>query len=547
MTEYYENTAKAEMIQGGKPMQQDIQPLVPAPLQYRPQRTKTDLFSALLRASREFGRSKVILVDGDERELTYSEFIKASFALGSALKKGTKPGESVGIMLPSGAGAVIAFYAVSAYGRVPAMLNFTAGSKNLKAAMKAAKVSRIVTAHKFVELGGLETLIADLEKVAEIVYLEDVREKLSLGNKLSAVAGLLMPGMVAARPGHKKPAVVLFTSGTEGEPKGVVLSHENVMANVEQVRAHIGLGPDTDILFNPLPTFHCFGLTVGAILPLVAGIRVLFHPSPLQPKEIVRRIKDSRATILLATDTFISQYARTAGDGELDSIRLAVCGAERVKDETRAYVRRKFNIEILEGYGATEAAPVVAANKWEDNRPGTVGPLMAGMEAKLEPVDGIPEGGRLHIRGPNVMLGYLRASNPGALERLPEGWHDTGDIVTIDEDGYIRIMGRVKRFAKIGGEMVSLAVVENCAAAVWPDNMHAAVTMPDPKKGEQVVLLTDAPDGARTPILNWAQTHGVPEISIPRRVFRVEAIPVLGTGKVDYGAVQAQAERLMND
>lgn len=528
-------------------MQQSMIPLVPAPLAYKPQRTRTDVFSALLRASRECGSGKVILVDGDERELTYKEIIKAAFALGSALKKGAKKGDAVAIMLPSGAGAVIAFYAVSAYGRVPAMLNFTAGSKNLKAALKAAKVKRIVTAHKFVELGGLETLIEDLSKVAEIVYLEDVRENLSLGNKLHAVAGMVAPGLVAAGPGHKKPGVILFTSGTEGEPKGVVLSHENVMANVEQVRAHIGLGPDTDVLFNPLPTFHCFGLTVGAVLPLVAGIKVLFHPSPLQPKEIVRRIKESGSTLLLATDTFISQYARTANDGELDSIRLAVCGAERVKDETRNYVRRKFNIEILEGYGVTEGSPVVAANKWEDNRPGTVGMLMSDIEAKLVPVEGIPEGGRLHIRGPNVMLGYLRPSNPGAIERLIDGWHDTGDIVAIDEDGFIRILGRVKRFAKIGGEMVSLAVVENCAAAVWPDHMHAAVTLPDPKKGEQVILLSDAPDVSRDAILIWAQRHGVPEISIPRRVFRVDQIPVLGTGKVDYGSVRIQAERLMND
>lgn len=528
-------------------MQHSPVPIVPAPIEYRGQRNRTDLFSALLRAAREAGPGRAILVDGDERELTYREIIRAALALGSALKKGTRKGEAVAIMLPSGAGAVIAFYAVSAFGRVPAMLNFTAGIRNLRSALKAAQITRIITARRFVELGGLENLIGELESSAQIVYLEDVREKLSLADKLTALAGTALPTLVTARPACTKPGVILFTSGTEGEPKGVVLSHANILANVGQVRAHIGLSPETDILFNPLPTFHCFGLTVGAVLPLMAGIKVLFHPSPLQPKEIVRRIRESGSTLLLATDTFISQYARTASDGDLDSVRLAVCGAERVKDETRSYVRRKFNIEILEGYGATEAAPVVSANRWEDNRPGSVGPLMAEMEARLIPVDGIPEGGRLQIRGPNIMLGYLRVSNPGVIEKLPDGWHDTGDIVTIDEDGIIRIMGRVKRFAKIGGEMVSLAVVENCAAAVWPDHMHAAVTLPDPRKGEQVILLTNAPDGARSPILTWAQTHGVPEISVPRRVFRVDEIPVLGTGKVDYSAVQAEAERLVND
>ncbi|MBK8199540.1 MAG: AMP-binding protein [Acidobacteria bacterium] len=528
-------------------MQQTLQPLVPAPLKYQPERARTNLFSGLLRAAREFGPNKAIVVDGDERILTYKEIIRASFGLGSALKKGTKRGESVGVMLPTGAGSVIAFFALTAYGRVPAMLNFTAGSRNLKSAMRAAKVKRLVTAHKFVELGGLENLVAELGKSVEIVYLEDVREKLSIVDKLAGLAGPSLPTFIGAGLSYKQPGVILFTSGTEGDPKGVVLSHENVMANIEQVRAHIGLSPDTDVVFNPLPTFHCFGLTVGALLPPMAGVKVMFHPSPLQPKEIVRRIREGSATILLATDAFISQYARTASDGDMDSIRLAVCGAERVKDETRDYVRRKFNIEILEGYGATEASPVVAANQWEHNKPGTVGKLMAEMESKLVPVAGMPEGGRLHIRGPNIMLGYVRATNPGAIERLPGGWHDTGDIVDIDSEGFIKILGRVKRFAKIGGEMVSLAVVENCAAAVWPDHLHAAVTLPDPKKGEQVVLLSEAPDAARTPILTWAQSHGVPEISVPRRVFKVSQIPVLGTGKVDYGAVRTEAERLMND
>lgn len=528
-------------------MQQPLQPIVPAPLTFQPERTRINLFTALRRAAREFGEDKAILVDGDERVLTYKEIIRAAYGLGSALRKGTKRGESVGVMLPTGAGAVIGFFALTAFGRVPAMLNFTAGSKNLKSAMRAAKVKRLITAHKFVELGGLQDLITELSKVVEVIYLDDLRENLSIGDKLSALAGPAVPSMIGSPLNHRQPGVILFTSGTEGEPKGVVLSHENVMANVEQVRAHIGLSPDTDIVFNPLPTFHCFGLTVGAILPLIGGIKVLFHPSPLQPKEIVRRIRESGATILLATDTFISQYARTGADGDLDSIRLAVCGAERVKDETRAYVRRKFNIEILEGYGATEASPVVAANQWENNRPGTVGQLMAGMESKLVPVEGMPEGGRLHIRGPNIMMGYLRPTNPGVIERLIDGWHDTGDIVDIDADGFIKILGRVKRFAKIGGEMVSLAVVENCAAAVWPDHMHAAVTLPDPKKGEQVVLLSEAPEASRSPILEWAQTHGVPEISVPRRVFKVGQIPVLGTGKVDYSAVRNEAERLMAD
>ncbi|MEO0983648.1 MAG: AMP-binding protein [Pseudomonadota bacterium] len=516
----------------------------PAPLPFQPARARIDLFSALLRATREFGAKRTAIVDGDERELTYQEVVRAAFALGAALKSGTKAGEAVGVLLPTGAGAVIAFYALEAYGRVPAMLNFTAGSRNLKSAMKAAEVKRIVTAHRFVELGDLQPLIDELSTDAEMIYLEDVREALTLRHKLAGALGPIAPWLFRNRIGHTKTGVVLFTSGTEGDPKGVVLSHENIMANVEQVRAHIGLDPERDAVFNPLPTFHCFGLTVGAVLPLISGVRAVFHPTPLQPREIAKRIRTSGSTILLATDTFISQYTRAGDQGDLNSVRLAVCGAERVRDETRQLVRKKFNIEILEGYGATEAAPVVAANKLNANKPGTVGLLMEGMEYELVPVDGIEDGGRLRVRGPNIMQGYLRATSPGVLEPTDDGWHDTGDIVSIDDDGFIRIQGRVKRFAKIGGEMVSLAVVENCASAMWPDHTHAAATLPDPRKGEQIVLLTNAPEANRADIVAWAQNHGVPEISVPRKIYQIDEIPILGTGKTDYGAVQKLALEL---
>lgn len=516
----------------------------PTPLKWRANRAKTDIFSAIVRGAKEFGGKTVAIVDGDGTEVDYKTILRGSFALGSALGKKFKKDETVGVMLPTGAGAVIAFCAVLASGRLPAMLNFTAGSANIKSAMKAAKITKIVTAHKFVELGGLETLIAELSDAAEFIYLEDVREGLGVMDKVAGGLGPIMPGLFHKKKSHTKPGVVLFTSGTEGEPKGVVLSHHNIVANVEQVRAHIGLDPKTDSVFNPLPTFHCFGLTVGAILPLIAGIRAVFHPSPLQPREIAARIEETGATILLATDTFIGQYTRVAKDGAMDSVRLAVCGAERVKDETRAFVRKKFNIEILEGYGATEASPVVAANQMEFNKPGTVGRLMADMEYELVPVEGIEEGGKLRIRGPNIMLGYMRSSAPGVIEPLQDGWHDTGDICVLDEDDCIRIMGRVKRFAKIGGEMVSLAVVENCASAIWPDEMHASAAIPDPRKGEQVVLLTTAKDADRSALLAWCQSHGVSELSVPRKVFHVDEVPVLGTGKIDYGGVGKMVQKL---
>jgi len=256
----------------------------------------------------------------------------------------------------------------------------------------------------------------------------------------------------------------------------------------------------------------------------------------------VRRIRSHGATILLATDTFINQYARASDTGELDTLRMAVCGAERLRDETRTFLRKKSTLTLLEGYGVTEAAPVVAANQIEANHPGTVGRLMAGMEARLEPVEGIPGAGQLHVRGPNVMLGYIKPDAPGKIVPPQDGWYNTGDIVAIDEDGFIAIRGRLKRFAKIAGEAVSLAVVENIAAALWPDNAHAAVAVPDGRKGEQIVLVTDAQEAQRLDMVGWAQNHGVAEITVPRRVVLAASIPLLATGKTDYVSVQKLAE-----
>jgi acyl-[acyl-carrier-protein]-phospholipid O-acyltransferase/long-chain-fatty-acid--[acyl-carrier-protein] ligase len=297
-------------------------------------------------------------------------------------------------------------------------------------------------------------------------------------------------------------------------------------------------------LFNALPTFHCFGLTAGALLPILGGMRASLYPTPLHAKIIPQRVKDTGATILFATDTFLNQYMRACSGDELAKLRYAVCGAERVRDETRQLVKRKFNVELLEGYGATEAAPVIAVNQPGRNRHGSVGRPLPGMEIRFEEVAGITQGGRMLVRGPNVMEGYLSVGKPGQLQRLPDGWHDTGDVVSQDSDGFLTIKGRLKRFAKIGGEMVSLAVVENVASTLWREHDHAAAVLPDKRKGEQIVLLTTYPKAERMDLQRWAQDHGVNELSLPRKIFQVAAIPVLGTGKMDIGAVQRLAAEL---
>ena len=500
---------------------------------YDPSRARRSLMAALVEARGKFGGARPILTDGDERTLTYGEIVRAAFALGHALTRGTKRGEAVGVLLPTGIGSVLTVLALAAYGRVSAMLNFTAGQQSLAAALKAAEIRRIVTAHRFIELGKFHELEAWLAPQAELVYLEEVREKLSALDKACALLGPVAPWAIGARARPDSTALILFTSGTEGEPKGVALSHANILTNVDQVRAHITFS-ESDILFNPLPTFHSFGLTVGSLMPLYLGVHTVLHPTPRQPHEIVRRIREKRATILLSTDTFISQYARAGGESDLSSLRLAVCGAERLRDETRHYLKQKYDVELLEGYGVTEASPVISANQPGANRLGTVGRVLPGIETRIEPVEGISSGGRLYVRGPNVMLGYLRPERPGIIEAPPDGWHDTGDIVFCDSENYLAIRGRLKRFAKIGGEAVSLTVVENCASALWPQDMHAAVAVPDGRKGEQIVLVTTRASADRNELISWAHNHGVSELAVPRRIVQVAEIPVLGTGKTDY-------------
>lgn len=501
-----------------------------------PTNTHKTLFQALLDARERFGGSRPAIIDSDDKTLTYDEIVRAALALGHALKRGTARGDAVGIMLPTSLASVIAFFAVSAFGRVPTMLNFTAGAAGLKSAIRTAVVKRIVTAHRFIELAKLDALAADISMSAETLYLEDVRKGLSLLDKAVAGIGQFAPKLVMRHAPMESPGVILFTSGTEGEPKGVALSHHNVLSNIKQVCQHVAMYPH-DVLLNPLPTFHCFGL-MGVLVPLFQGMRSVLHPTPLRPHEIIKRVKETCASILISTDTFMSQYARAAETGELKTVRMAVCGAERVREETRRLLRKKHGLEAIEGYGLTETSPIAAANQPGDNRPGTVGHLVPGMQAKIEPAYGINDGGRLFLKGPNVMLGYIKPEKPGVIEAPPDGWHDTGDVVSIDAEGYIAIKGRLKRFANVGGETVSLGMVENCAAALWPDHMHAAIAVPGERKGEQIILLCTNPNAQRADLVTWAQNHGVPELAVPRRIFHAQEIPVMGTGKPDYRKVE---------
>jgi acyl-[acyl-carrier-protein]-phospholipid O-acyltransferase/long-chain-fatty-acid--[acyl-carrier-protein] ligase len=503
-------------------------------------RARTTLFDALIEARQSYGAKKPILEDQERNPLSYTDLIRACFALGRKIAAFTKPGEHVGVMLPASAGAVVTFFALHAFGRVPTMLNFTAGIRNLKAACELAGVTRVLTAHRFIEQGKLHDLVDALETLATVTYLEDVRATVGLGDKVFAAAAGAFPKRFRAVTRPTDPGVILFTSGSFGAPRGVVLSQQNLVANVHQIAAHIALDPAW-VMFNPLPTFHCFGLTGGVLLPILTGMKAFQYPSPLHTKQIPPLVKDTGASILLATDTFVNQYARSAEPDELSGLKFIVCGAEKVREETHNLIRDRFgDVPVLEGYGATEASPVIAVNKPVDNRRGTVGGMLPGMETRLEPVEGIPGGGKLYVRGPNVMAGYLSPS--GGLEPPIDGWHDTGDVVSLSDDNWVTIKGRVKRFAKVGGEMVSLTAAEDLVTAVWPDCRHAVISLPDPKKGERLILVTDRRDADAAPLIAYAKSIGAPEIAVPRKIIRVQEIPVLGSGKTDYVAIQRMVD-----
>lgn len=506
---------------------------------------RVTLFGALLASVARVGKAKVALEDPERKPLTYGRLILGALVLGRKLMEHTAQEERVGLLLPNVQGLPVTFFGLSAFGRVPAMLNFTAGVKNLIAACDVGGLNTIVTSRRFVDQGKLDDVVGAIGEGRRVIYLEDLRKTISSFDKIRGIFDALIAGRVHARhaPAPDAPGVVLFTSGTEGSPKGVVLSHVNVVSNASQIFAHAtGMLSAHDTVMNPLPAFHSFGLTAGLVMPLLNGMKVVLYPSPLHYKQVPKLIGETQCSVLFATDTFLQGYARAADEGDLKTVRFVVAGAERIKDETRR-MWEPYGTLILEGYGCTECSPVLACNTPLAMRNGTVGQLLPGIEHRLDPVEGITEGGKLLVKGPNVMLGYLTAGMSGVLQKPEDGWHDTGDIVVM-EDGFVAIRGRAKRFAKLGGEMVSLAAVETMISTLWPGSSHVVVSLPDPRKGEQLVLVTEKPDADRKALLKEAQAQGFPELWIPRAILVTATIPVLGSGKIDYAATRDLAQTM---
>ncbi len=485
--------------------------------------------------------------------ILFHSFVEAAKTHG--MRRKTVPGERVGIMLPTSIASLVSFFALHSIGRVPALLNFSMGSQSLIDTSNLARIRWILTSRKFVEIGRLEETVEKLSEKVQVLYLEDVKEQISRAAKGKGLLSAFFPYLASRH--HLRlikpedPAVILFTSGSEGIPKGVALSHVNINANRFQVTSSIDFNPQ-DVVLNVLPMFHSFGLTGGTLVPLLEGIRSFYYPSPLHYRMIPATAYDINATIFFATDTFLSRYGRLAHPYDFFATRYVFAGAEKLQPETRSLWIERFGIQILEAYGTTETAPALSLNTRMHNKVGSVGRFLPAIFYHLKPVEGIPNGGELFVKGPNVMLGYINAEtgriNPTSSDfgKGPEkGWYDTGDVVTVDDQGFVTIQGRVKRFAKIGGEMISLVAIEERLNALWPNHRHVLFSFPDSRKGEQLVLLTTGSMN-REDLAHHLKNQGLTELNFPRKIIHTDSIPLLATGKVDFRGAKVLAETLMN-
>lgn len=497
------------------------------------------LFEALADSMQMAGRFKPIMEDTDRKPLKYFSVFVRAIILGRLIQRAIPKETYVGLMVPTSNTCALTFLGLHAFGKTPAMINFTSGPKQVIATCQTVGLKTIITAKKVVSLAKLEPLVNALQEAhIRILYLEDLRPTLCFSDKLIGLMGGMFPKcfykkMIGATVRPSDPAVILFTSGSEGMPKAVFLTHSNILSNCYQIPSRLDVYR-TDIMLNCLPMFHSFGLGAGTILPLLLGIKTVLYPTPLHYRIIPEICAAAKATLFLGTDTFLAGYAKCANPYDFNSLRIVAAGAEKVKDETRKIWAEKFGVRILEGYGATECSPFISVNTFLHQRKNSVGRLLPRIEYKLKPVEGIKEGKELWIKGPNIMMGYMRHDKPLQLDPLKEGWYDTGDIVEVDAERYIFIKGRCKRFAKIGGEMVSLLAVEQVIEKRWPGFVSGAVSIPDSKKGEQIVLITTSKEINKEELIKAFKNAGVTELGIPSKIIVTDTPPLLGTGKFDY-------------
>ncbi len=494
------------------------------------------------------GKNRILFADiYPYKKLTYIQTYLAAWVLGKKMaliqsQTDQPDNKNIGLLLPSSVGATVGFYGSAFYGLVPTLLNPTSGSTQLLSTCNTAQIKLIFTAKALMQRLPDADIITDTLKHCgiKIVYLEDLRETVTLKDKLSALTASKLSGYSGKQlPGYKTPSdnpgCILFTSGSEGLPKGVVLSHNNLIYNCTQILVRVS-ATHQDSMLNTLPVFHAFGLIAGVILPVASGMQTWNYPSPLHYRLIPEAIYSTNATVFFSTNTFLKNYGKYAHDAAFSSLKQVFAGAEKLENSTRELWMTNFGIRILEGYGTTETAPVIAVNSLIRHRKNTVGMTLPGIETHLEKIDGIDHGKCLWVRGKNNMLGYYFADNPGVIQPLKDNWYNTGDIVSIDAMGYISIVGRQKRFIKVAGEIVPLNRIESTIKLHWEQHNIAVVGIPDERRGEKVILITTG-EITRKEIGELFSKQGLPNLWIPREITLVKKIPLLGSGKTDYVSI----------
>ncbi|HWR55256.1 MAG TPA: AMP-binding protein [Negativicutes bacterium] len=496
-------------------------------------READNLFDLLLMTGEKYGMRSVIAEDISGRS-SYKRLLTGSYVLAEKLRLPLESEGRVGILLPNSLGHLATLFALFYLGKTPAIFNFSAGLQNNLDYVETAALKTVITSRLFVTKAGFQDLVDRLEQKCRVLYLEDIRDSVTVTEKFR---GILQYWRRARARYQQPPQLILFTSGSESRPKGVMLSHASIMANINQISCVIDYTPK-DRLLNALPMFHSFGLTAGTLLPLMSGVPVFLYPSPLHYKIIPELAYDRNATILLGTPTFLAGYAKYAGDYDFYSMRYVIAGGEKLKDEVRSAWQEKFGLRILEGYGTTETGPVLSLNTPLFYRKGSVGKFLPDIEWKLAEVEGINEGGNLLVKGPNVMDGYFLYQQ-GFVPR--NEWYDCGDIVTVDAEQFITIRSRVKRFAKISGEMVSLDMVEQLARQCFGTEKNAAISVPDDRKGEKIILYTTKKEAQKQQLREYIGQARQNMLVMPAEVIVLEKLPLLGSGKTDYVTLKADA------
>jgi acyl-[acyl-carrier-protein]-phospholipid O-acyltransferase/long-chain-fatty-acid--[acyl-carrier-protein] ligase len=493
------------------------------------------------------------MADTTGTELTYGKTLIGALLLARWIKKTCPKETMIGVILPASVAGSLVNIAILLAGKIPVNLNFTAGSEATAAALAQCKIKTIVTSRVFLTK-------ADLETVDGMVFLEEIRKTFGALDKALGTLTALLPARWLKRRyvKNQKPddlAAVIFSSGSTGAPKGVMLSHRNIVSNVEGIAQIIQFKPN-DRIMGVLPLFHSFGFTGTLWLPLLVGFGVVYHPNPTDAKTIGETVQKYQATLLISTSTFYAGYLRRCTKEEFASLRYLIAGAEKLREQVANGYQEKFGLMILEGYGCTELAPVVSVNTPDvvhgnerqiGNKPGTVGHPIPGVMVKvIDPETEQPlapgEEGLLLVKGPNLMLGYL--GQPHLTEQaLRDGWYVTGDIASVDEDGFIRITDRLSRFSKIGGEMVPHMKIEEVINGVLGNASSVVTAIPDELRGEKLIAFYTQNGITREELWDKLNQSELPKLWIPKRenLYLIDAIPILGSGKLDLKKVKSMA------